>query len=133
MKSERTSSDPSPPDIVDQESNGAPPQDELLEKLDRLLHRHGPAHEPIPTLAAPPPDADVPTLTDIVAGPYAQPDVDKSAESRLIAAVGREVARLQAEMPQRAAQLAVLGGTLNAAIRLLARRYLDDHASDDEK
>jgi hypothetical protein len=118
---------------MDQESNGAPPPDELLEKLDRLLHRHRLADEPVPTLPTSLPDADVPTLTDIVAGPYAQPDVDKSAESRLIAAVGREVARLQAEMPQRAAQLAVLGSTLNAAIRLLARRYLDDHAPDDEK
>ena len=110
-----------------------PAPDELLEKLDRLMHSHRLADEPVPTLAAPPSDADVPTLTDIVAGPYGQSDVDKSAESRLVAAVGREVARLQAEMPQRAAQLAVLGNTLNAAIRLLARRYLDDRAPDEEK
>lgn len=114
-----------------------PPEDDLLEKLDRLLHKHRPAAEPIPTLEPAPRDDNIPVLTDAVAAPRASVDPAsdpyETVESRLIATVSREVSRLQGELPEQAEKLRVLGNTLVAAIRLLARRHLSAEAPEDEK
>jgi hypothetical protein len=118
---------------MSENSREASAQDELLDKLDRFMQRHRPTDELFPTLeSATTPADDVPTLTDIVALPRETAKSDETAENRLINAIGREISRLQAEMPDRTQQLGVLKSTLNAAIRLLARRHLNPGAEGDK-
>lgn len=108
--------------------------DELLAKLDNLLKRHRASEDAqsLPTLVAPIAGSrdDIPVLTDAVSGPAVSrvtseppPDAEAVIETRLSAAIGREVMRLQAEMPQHARQLAALSITLTAAVKLLIERY----------
>ena len=115
--------------------------DELLDKLDQLLNRHRPGEstQPVPTLgvpAAPAPD-NIPVLTDAVSGPALSRGISEppetAVENRLSAAVGREIHRLQTDLPQYSQQLATLSATLSAAIRLLARRYLGDQPTEDSR
>ncbi len=111
--------------------------DELLDKLDRLLQRHRRYEDKlsIPTLPATSAADDIPVLTDAVSGPNLSrgapgPALPAQAaiEARLCSALGREVNRLQAEVPQYSRQLATVSATLSAAIRLLLQRYLGDYA-----
>ena len=121
--------------------------DELLDKLNQLLNRHRQGddrrsvHAPEPPAAA---QEQIPVLTDAVSGPAlsrnttAPPQHPEAViESRLSTAIGREVNRLQVEMPQYSRQLATLSTTLAAAIRLLTKRYLaeneDSRATDPEQ
>ena len=112
--------------------------DDLLEKLDRLLHRHRPVSEPVPTLQeAAPPDDNIPVLTDAVSGPTvavsSAGNPYETVESRLIAAVSREVSRLRGELPDHSDQLRMLGNTLFTAIRMFTRRHLNPEPPENEK
>lgn len=118
--------------------------DELLDKLDQLFKRHRPGEgsQPAPTLMAPSAIAadNIPVLTDAVSGPGLAraasdppPSPEAVAESRLNAAIGREMIRLQAELPQHSQQLATLSATLGAAVRLLVRRYLGEEPGEDPR
>jgi hypothetical protein len=113
--------------------------DELLEKLNQLLKRHRPGEGR--TLEPPAADGNqIPVLTDAVSGPAlsrskTEPQQPEAViESRLSAAIGREVNRLQVEMPRYSRQLATLSTALAAAVRLLTGRYLAENQearSDD--
>ena len=127
---------------MDEHSGDPKGGDELLDKLDQLLKRHRPGEgaQPVPTLAVPPAPAtdNVPVLTDAVSGPALSraacdppPPPEAAAESRLNAAIGREINRLQAELPQYSQQLATLSATLSAAVRLLVRRYFSEESRED--
>ena len=117
--------------------------DELLDKLDQLFKRHRPAEgaQAVPTLAVPsaPATDNIPVLTDAVSGPTLSrvapepPQPEAAIENRLAAAIGREINRLQGEMPQHSQQLATLSATLNAAVRLLVRRYLGEEPKEEPR
>jgi hypothetical protein len=124
------------------EKTDAKAGDELLDKLDQLLKRHRPVEggQPVPTLAPATATDDIPVLTDAVSGPglarnasAAPPRTGAPAETRLNAAIGREIGRLQAEMPQYSQQLAMLSATLSAAVRLLVRRHLGEERAEDPR
>ena len=125
---------------MSQQSGDQKNGDELLDKLNQLLKRHRPGESSAPE----PPSADrnqIPVLTDAVSGPALPrskseppPQPEALVESRLSAAIGREISRLQVEMPRHSRQLATLSATLAAAVRLLTRRYLaegDDARAED--
>jgi hypothetical protein len=58
---------------------------------------------------------------------------DETVESRLIAAVSREISRLRGELPEHADQLRMLGNTLFTAIRMFTQRHLNPEPPEKEK